>query len=228
MKKILAVTLLLAASPVFGQTQQSNTTSQSGSVATTASSAQAVGGSGGSSSGGSASNNLSFDSHATYEGTDLSKSVPGAILPALVTSNGTCMGSVSGAGTGPGFGVSFGSTYVDDNCDRRFAANQARADGKSDLATEIMCGDDATYDADFRKAVMADKTQDCINRDLFAIKLAEMQERGQIAPGVVAMKMPSVDGNQPEEISWFDKPDESKTVAMNHNNSFFKDGMGER
>lgn len=57
----------------------------------------------------------------------------------LTTSNGTCMGSSSAGGQGMSFGISFGSTWTDDDCDRRYDAQELRSQGLTKAATALMC-----------------------------------------------------------------------------------------
>lgn len=57
----------------------------------------------------------------------------------LTASNGTCMGSSSAGGQGLNLGLSFGTTWTDDNCDRRYDAQELRAQGLVKAATALMC-----------------------------------------------------------------------------------------
>ena len=57
----------------------------------------------------------------------------------LTAANGTCMGSSSAGGQGVGFGLSFGTTWTDSDCDRRYDAQELRAQGLTKAATALLC-----------------------------------------------------------------------------------------
>lgn len=57
----------------------------------------------------------------------------------LTAANGTCMGSSSAGGQGVGFGLSFGTTWTDSDCDRRYDAQELRAQGHTKAATALLC-----------------------------------------------------------------------------------------
>lgn len=57
----------------------------------------------------------------------------------LTASNGTCMGSTSAGAQGVTIGVSVGTTWTDSDCDRRYDAQELRAQGHVKAATALMC-----------------------------------------------------------------------------------------
>ena len=150
--------IALAQTAVAGAGSQSQ--SQSGAAAGSASYGYAQGGGGG----GGGSSQLITNNGNTYEAVDMSERVPGVIMPALTTSNGTCMGSTSGGIGISGFGGSFGSTYTSNPCNVRFNANQMNALGQPELALEMMCSQDSVYEADLRRGLAGGK-QVCTKRD---------------------------------------------------------------
>lgn len=162
------------------------------------------GGSGG--GGGSASSNASptivVGSGNTYEAADLSKAVPTLFIPNLTTSNNTCALSMSAGLALSGFGGSVGSTYVSDECNRRFDANQVLAiGGKSAqlLSLEIMCESDSVYFADMRMAKTTGSLPRCASRD--EVTHDGMVQVKYAPPSTVAM----LDGTPP--LWQWDYPD---------------------
>jgi len=65
--------------------------------------------------------------------------VSSAYAPGLTSSNGSCMGSSSGGAQGMGFGLSIGSTWMDEDCDRRYDANTLSKLGAPEAALALMC-----------------------------------------------------------------------------------------
>jgi len=161
--KHLTIGLALALSiSVVAHAGGTNANASSYSGADSFSQGIGVGGASGSSS--SSRNELITNNGNTYEAQDLGDAVAAVIIPALTTSNGTCMGSTSGGVGVSGFGAAFGTTYTSDPCNVRFNANQMNALGQPDLALELMCSQDSVYEADLRMGLAGGK-QICTPRD---------------------------------------------------------------
>jgi len=167
-KFLIGLSLMVAMGATQAQTTVAGANSSSQSGAASQAQAGAAGyafGGGGGAGGGGGSSQLITNNGNTYEAPDLSDGVVSVIIPALTTSNGTCMGSTSGGIGISGFGGSFGSTYTSDPCNVRFNANQMNALGAPELALEMMCSMDDVYEADKRIALRAGTRAKCMPRD---------------------------------------------------------------
>ena len=132
---------------------------QAGSVAIAGAGSQSASksfsGSGASAGAGASANaspTIVVGSGNTYEASDLSEGLPAVFIPALTTSNGTCMGSFSTGLVVSGFGGGVGKTYTSDECNARFNSNQMNALGYKYVAMEIMCGLPEVFAADARNS----------------------------------------------------------------------------
>lgn len=134
--------------PTFGGNTTNNTTNKGGdggtgvgvgvasskSTATAGAAAGAVSNSGG--------NKLTNEGNNSAQSVTVqgdSHPVSSAIAAPLTASNGTCMGSTSAGAQGVTIGVSVGTTWTDSDCDRRYDAQELRAQGLVKAATALMC-----------------------------------------------------------------------------------------
>lgn len=77
---------------------------------------------------------------------------PDVAPPALTTSfasqqNGTCMGSSSVGASGGVIGASIGTTWIDEECQRRYNAQYLMTMGLQEAAKEELCGIESVYNA---------------------------------------------------------------------------------
>lgn len=104
-----------------------------------------------SNSGGNTQSNAGNNTSVNVEGDryEAQKRAPvsTAYSAGLTATNGTCFGSASAGVQLAGFAVTGGSTTFDDNCDRRYDAQELRALGMADAALALMCQKAAVAEA---------------------------------------------------------------------------------
>lgn len=166
---VFLLALMAVSAPLWAQSAGS--ASYSGASSTSSSSSASQGGTGiGIGIGGNAQAGLgvrdSFQTTQTFEGTDLSESVPNTFPSRLTSSySGSCIGSWSAGGSVAGFGLSGGKTVIDEACVRRENASALSALGLTDIAMEVLCGGDDVFDAAARNAKRLGRPSVCAGID---------------------------------------------------------------
>ena len=89
----------------------------------------------------------------TYSGQNVSHNqtkvlnTPQAIAPVITTGYDTCSMAVSGGASAPGFGISFGKNKRDKTCELLKLTKQLQSMGLSDAAVALLMQDDRVADA---------------------------------------------------------------------------------
>lgn len=160
MTRLMIGILIAGFLSIFGYAASADVTAQAqaGSASQSASGALSVSGGGTAvgGAGGTGVANLSVGGSPvtiSSQGSDLGKSIPTAIAPALTTTlSETCLGSATGSMALSGFGGTFGKTYRDDDCIARLHARELRSMGMQDMAMEVLCARPMIYTAMARVA----------------------------------------------------------------------------